>query len=48
MTERYAHTADWAASALNEALSVNADRRRFSFASHGISNAATTKTAIPK
>ena len=46
MSERYAHTADWAASALSAALPVTPDSRRFSFASYGMTVAAATKMAI--
>jgi hypothetical protein len=35
-------------SALKAALPVVADRRRFSFASHGMTTAATTRMAIPR
>src|ERR1700694_1660519 len=47
ISERYAHSADCAASALNAALPVAPDSRLFSFASHGMTAAATTKMAIP-
>jgi len=48
ITERQAHNADSAASALRAALPVDADRRRFSFASLGMIAAATIRTAIPR
>src|SRR5579864_8586284 len=43
-----AHSADCAASALNAALPVAPDRRRFSLASHGMTAAAATRMAIPR
>src|SRR5271169_4656977 len=48
ITERQAHNADSAASALSAALPVDADRRRFSLASHGMIAAAAIRTAIPR
>jgi len=48
MSERQAHSADCAASALNVALPVAPDSRRFSLASHGMTAAATIKIAIPR
>jgi len=41
ISERQAHSADRAASALNAALPVAPDSCRFSFASHGMTAAAT-------
>jgi hypothetical protein len=48
MSERQAHSADCAASALNVALPVAPDSRRFSLASHGMTAAAAIKIAIPR
>lgn len=48
ITDRYAHNADSAASALRDALPVIADSLRFSQASQGMIAAAAIRTAIPK
>ena len=48
MSDRYAHSADCAVSALNAALSVVDDSRRFSFASSGMTAADAASMAIPR
>jgi hypothetical protein len=48
INDKYAHSADCAASALSTALPVAPDSYRFSFASHGMIVAAATKIAIPR
>jgi len=46
--ERQAHAADWAASARRAALAVRAERRRFCLAKKGMTQAAASRTAIPR
>ncbi len=48
MSERQAHSPDCVAYALNAALPVAPDSRRFSFASHGMTAAAAIKIASPR
>src|SRR4029077_13420310 len=48
ITEKYAHNAASAASALRDALPVTADSLRFSQANQGMIAAAAIRTAIPK